>query len=257
MIETAIALLAAHVLADFLLQFDWIIQEKRKPGRFLAHVGIVVVVSLILLGAWSSSGLMAVAIIGISHAAIDACKLWQSDKAWVRQRPRGDLSLFLADQFLHLLFIAATAWLLPQAWTEGWWATNDLGWQIAFLSILTLSSGFVLATRTGGFVIGKFMAGFDTPQKDAGNANADPGLTDGGKWIGLLERGLIFILIMAQQFQAIGFLIAAKSVLRFQYAKERSHSEIVIIGTLASFAWAILVAWGTFELVMFLNPVAL
>ena len=68
---------------------------------------------------------------------------------------------------------------------------------------------------------------------------------DGGKWIGLLERALIFVLIMAAEFQAIGFLIAAKSILRFQYAKERSHSETVIIGTLASFGWAIVISLAT------------
>ena len=253
MIETAIALFAAHVFADFLLQTEWIIRNKRRAGAFLAHIILVVVVTLVLLGAWSGPGLLAVAIIGLSHALIDAAKIRQSSKAWVSKHRRGDLLLFLVDQALHFGMIAATAWALPQAWSEGWWSTNDIALQIAFLSVLCLSSGFVLATRTGGFVIEKFMAGFDLPEDSATNEKSDPGLTDGGWWIGLLERSLIFILIMAQQFQAIGFLIAAKSVLRFQYAKERSHSEIVIIGTLASFAWAIATAWGTFELVKFLN----
>jgi hypothetical protein len=251
MIETAIVLFAAHVLADFLLQIDWIIKNKRKTRGFLAHVAVVAVTTLVLLGAWSSISLLAVAVVVLSHAVIDAAKLWQANQHWVKKRPRGELTLFIADQALHILIIAGIAWWLPQAWTEGWWSQNDPGWQTTYLSILILTAGFVLATRTGGFVIGQFMAGFDTP--DTGVDEDDPGLKEGGKWIGLLERALIFILVMAQQFQAIGFLIAAKSILRFQYSRERSHSEIVIIGTLASFAWAIVMAWGTFNLMAFLN----
>lgn len=84
-------------------------------------------------------------------------------------------------------------------------------------------------------------------------SDSDKGLIDGGKWIGLLERTLIFVLILAGEFQAIGFLIAAKSILRFQYSKERSHSETVIIGTLASFGWAIVVPWRTLQAIRLLQ----
>ena len=74
------------------------------------------------------------------------------------------------------------------------------------------------------------------------------GMPGGGKMIGLLERGLIYILVLAGLPIGIGFLVAAKSVLRFETAKEgdlaenRKRSEYVIIGTLASFGWAILVS---------------
>lgn len=59
--------------------------------------------------------------------------------------------------------------------------------------------------------------------------------------IGLLERGLIFALILLGQPGGVGLLIAAKSILRFGAVKDdRALSEYVIIGTLASFAWALL-----------------
>ena len=66
------------------------------------------------------------------------------------------------------------------------------------------------------------------------------GLTGAGRVIGNLERGLIFLLILSGQTQNIGFLIAAKSVLRFgTVADDRRISAYVIIGTLASACWAI------------------
>ena len=59
---------------------------------------------------------------------------------------------------------------------------------------------------------------------------------------------MILMLILARQPDGIGLLIAAKSILRFnELARDadRRASEYVIIGTLASFAWAIGTAWAT------------
>lgn len=260
-IETALALLAAHVLADFLLQVRWIIENKRRPTAFLTHITIVAATAVLLLGAWSTAALTAVAIVTVSHAVIDWAKLRQSGKPWVRKHPRGALILFLVDQLLHILVIVLTAWYLRDAWNDGWWSTLPAQSQTQFLTVLCVSAGFILTTRAGSFVIELFMQGFQRSKSapsssaiseqvnaepdNSKKSEADEGLIDGGQWIGLLERALIFVLIMAQEFQAIGFLIAAKSILRFQYAKERSHSETVIIGTLASFGWAIVVSWAT------------
>ena len=63
------------------------------------------------------------------------------------------------------------------------------------------------------------------------------------------ERLMILMLLLADQPDGIGLLIAAKSILRFNElardASDRRASEYVIIGTLASFAWAIATAWAT------------
>ena len=56
------------------------------------------------------------------------------------------------------------------------------------------------------------------------------------------------MLVLADQPDGIGFLIAAKSILRFdelQDDRRPPRSEYVIIGTLASFAWAIATAAAT------------
>ena len=72
------------------------------------------------------------------------------------------------------------------------------------------------------------------------------------------ERGLIFLLLMVGQPTGVGFLIAAKSVLRFDTtAKDQSAGEYVIIGTLASFGWALLCAYGTLALLAHLPPLGI
>ena len=66
-------------------------------------------------------------------------------------------------------------------------------------------------------------------------------LAKAGLYIGVLERLFVFGFIVLNQWQAIGLLIAAKSVFRFgdlSRAKDRKLTEYVLIGTLLSFALA-------------------
>ena len=67
-------------------------------------------------------------------------------------------------------------------------------------------------------------------------------LKDAGKWIGIAERVLIFSFVLLNQYEAIGFLIAAKSLLRFREgATAARQSEYVLVGTLLSYGFAILI----------------
>ena len=121
-------------------------------------------------------------------------------------------------------------------------------------SLMALAAGFILATRAGGFAVGFLMA----PWTEEMKTDVDAGLAGGGRLIGLLERGLIFLLIVTGQAQSIGFLIAAKSVLRFSaITNDRRFSEYVIIGTLASFAWAIAVSALTLIALGWLPPLTI
>ena len=72
---------------------------------------------------------------------------------------------------------------------------------------------------------------------------SEKSLPNAGNYIGIIERLFVFLFIINGQWQAIGFLIAAKSILRFNdlsKAKDRKLTEYVLIGTLASFGLAAL-----------------
>lgn len=69
-------------------------------------------------------------------------------------------------------------------------------------------------------------------------------LKDAGMYIGILERILVFVFVILDHWEAVGFLITAKSVFRFgdlKESKERKLTEYILIGTLISFGIAILV----------------
>ncbi|WNW02251.1 hypothetical protein RRF68_02180 [Tenacibaculum sp. HL-MS23] len=71
----------------------------------------------------------------------------------------------------------------------------------------------------------------------------DDSLAKAGKYIGILERLLIFTFIVIGQWAGVGFLLAAKSIFRFgdlTSAKDRKLTEYILIGTLLSFGLAIL-----------------
>lgn len=70
--------------------------------------------------------------------------------------------------------------------------------------------------------------------------NDEHGNFHSGELIGWLERGLILVFVIMSQYEAIGFLIAANSILRFSEAsKGDEKSEYVLTGTLLSLAIAL------------------
>jgi hypothetical protein len=64
-----------------------------------------------------------------------------------------------------------------------------------------------------------------------------------GRVIGMLERSLIFLIIyFSGDFSAVGFMLAAKGLVRIRQLRDRQFSEYLLIGTLASAICAVIVA---------------
>jgi len=256
MIETFIALLAAHVAADFLLQFDWIIERKRRWQVFALHLYLVAATAALTLGLWPGGGsdaFFAVAAVTIAHAMLDAVKTWGRAPRWLAGDRDWDVEAYCLDQLGHVIALVAVAAWFPGAFEFGLWALHTPSGGEFVLSGLAMFAGFTIATRGGQFLIAEFMQRFAL-KETADASDPKTGLKNGGTWIGLLERGLIFGFVIAGQLNAIGFLLAAKSILRFSYAAEdRRHSEYVIIGTLMSFAVGLVAAYGAKALISALN----
>lgn len=237
LLQTAIALMLGHVLADFTMQSDRMVQNKRDPLVLLGHVAIVAAVSWAALGfaprPWP------ILLIAVSHYAID----------WIKLRRGGPgFTAFAIDQAAHLAMIGLAAALWPDTWSAGIWAMDlspeTAEWQAQLPAAMTITAGLVAAVWAGGYAVQALMHGLKHPLDPAEDAS----LPRGGQLIGRLERLMIFMLVLGGQAGAIGFLIAAKSVLRFnELARDRELriGEYIIIGTLASFAWAIGIAFAT------------
>ncbi|MEM9554397.1 MAG: hypothetical protein AAGC60_09070 [Acidobacteriota bacterium] len=66
-----------------------------------------------------------------------------------------------------------------------------------------------------------------------------------GRIIGNLERVLIFVLALNGQLDAIGLVLAAKSLARFKELEDKRFSEYYLLGTLSSTLFALFAAWLT------------
>ena len=231
MIETFACLLMAHALADFVLQTQGMVATKRRPLTLLLHGAIVLATAQAALGTVAAWELLALAAV---HTAIDIAKTFSG---------RTGLWPFLIDQGAHAASLIALAAYAPDLFARGW--LGGLDWWPAAAALL---AGLILATRAGGFAVGFLMSPFE-------GITLPEGLPRGGWLIGVLERGLIFLLVLVGHPAGIGFLIAAKSVLRFETtSRDQRAGEYVIVGTLASFGWALVVSYGTVALLSALPP---
>jgi hypothetical protein len=230
MAATFAAILTAYLLADFIFQTKWTIDHKHQVWVLILHVAVVTSVSYILLGTFHWRILI---VILLTHFVMDAIKVYGLSDS---------LGPFLADQFVHFAVLAGLAYYFPDAANAGWWVTGlkpDLSkWYFASLSLI---SGLILCIPAGGILIGKLINPFTYEI----GADGIQGLTQGGKYIGWLERILVMLLLLINQPNGVGFLIAAKSVLRFGEIKDTSQrkvAEYIIIGTFLSFGWALLIS---------------
>lgn len=105
-----------------------------------------------------------------------------------------------------------------------------------FLATAIVAIGADLTVGIGAYVVARITKSYAEQLTD------DGGLEAGGRVIGYCERLLIYVFVLVDAPGAIGFLVAAKSIFRFGDITgkgKRRHAEYVIIGTLASFGYAV------------------
>jgi hypothetical protein len=228
MSETFLALLAAHLVADFPLQPGWLVRHKRNPAVLGLHAVAVSVVTILAIGTWPTALLL---ILVTTHLVMDAVKVYLMEDS---------LFSFTFDQVVHLLVIVGLAIAFPQTLAHGWWSQLQHDQLTAYLVSLCILSGTIASLQVGAIVIRKATAPFTRQIADD-----IQGLDNGGAYIGFLERALVMLLILMDQPTGVGFLITAKSILRFGDVKDSSQrklTEYIIIGTFMSFGWGLLIA---------------
>lgn len=229
--ETLLSLFAAHLVADFLLQPDALIRNKKRPAFFAAHIALVAATAALFLGGMH---LRLLAALAVSHALADAIKTYAC---------KDTLRAFLLDQIFHLAFIVALALRFPDVAASGIWPRVFERHTDDFYTVLAIASFFLVNVRVGAILIAKICGPL---LAEVGRGVVD-GLGKGGLYIGMIERSIVFLLIGVGQPGGVGFLLAAKSILRFGDLREAHQikaTEYIIIGTLLSFGWALACAYA-------------
>jgi hypothetical protein len=267
MIETAVALLLAHLLGDFLLQTDALARAKRSLGGLALHGTHVAVLIALAIGVHGRG--LPLALIVLTHLLVDAVKARVVDpRAPAPRRQRRlihPFTAFTVDQLLHLVMLATVVGIWPEAARSGaigWVVGTDGSMPVIVVQALIVATALVALVPMGSIMIAIALQDFGARLQSAdasGDATdgrespgsygppADMGLPGAGKVIGWLERLLVFSFAVAGSFTAVGFVVTAKSVLRLGEINkgDRATAEYIIIGTMLSFAWALLVALCT------------
>ena len=227
-----LALLLALVTTHFPLQTEWIVTKKRSrdlPAYLIhgaLHYGIAALFLVLFAGmslrSWSAQGVL----LGLiaTHLLLDL---------GTRKAPEG-LPVFLLDQSLRLIVTGLAAMLLAEP------PYNDLQvflrwFQGVRQKILVTSTVYVTVIFAGGTLIRhlvrlRFRRG--TPQPMAGNGAA-------GMYIGWVERFLVLTALLCRSPEAVGLILAAKSIARFPELKNEESAEYFLLGTLLSVGLAL------------------
>lgn len=209
-------LLIAHLIGDFLLFRNKRLKEKGKKlwksRTLLLHSFIHFILAFIAF--WDLSYWMFAVAIGVSHYISELIL-----RRWLSRKPQ---VAFASGQLFHLvlLYLISGGYLLRPT--------------ISWITV----AGLVAVT----FPSAKFIEVFLSRWPPAKSADRIKGLKNAGLWIGILERLLIYVFIVTNHWEGIGFLLAAKSIFRFgdlTNSKDVYLTEYIMVGTLLSFSLAI------------------
>lgn len=222
-----VKLLLAHIIGDFFLQPRKWVKEKEKKKLKSSKLYLHILIHILLTGIiiWDTSLWHIILVIGVSHLIIDAAKLHSQKKKTKRL-------LFFVDQLLHISVLFICYFIF----TENTFTLSELITQNNLLLVVCL----LFLTIPTSIIMKHIFLKWDISEFTKNNKS----LEDAGKYIGILERILVFIFIVTGHWEAVGFLITAKSVFRFgdlKESKDRQLTEYILIGTLISFGIAIII----------------
>ncbi len=218
----------AHLLADYTFQTDKKAIDKNKKGfksKFLKwHILLVFLLSWLL--SFQLKFVFASLLIALTHWVIDGFKPKLNKSKVV-----GKYTFFI-DQFLHIFILVLVSYIY----------FYKIGVDAVLIKIptkyLLFFLAFYLTAKPTNILIRETFKLFNIKFEKAKNE-----LLNAGKLIGILERWLILLFIFLDQYEAIGFLIASKSILRYNPKPDENDfnkTEYVLVGTLLSFFIAIL-----------------
>ena len=220
-----VKLLLAHLLGDFILQpTSWVLDKESKKQKSIylyVHTLIHGVLAALFIG--EVQFIWLAILLAVSHGFIDFLKLYYQKKKTKR-------NWFLFDQLLHLIVIIGITF---------YYTNTKIELSLFNTTFWIVLTGIIVLTKPTSIIL-KNILSIWTPE----NKTKDESLQNAGNYIGILERLFVFGFILTGHFEAIGFLLAAKSIFRFgdlKEAKDRKLTEYVLIGTLLSFGIALLI----------------
>lgn len=235
----------AHICTDFIFQTDAGVKRRNEfllhgNSRHLVHMLIIFALFgaayLFLIESPTPDAAVSILIFillnGIAHFIIDTLKVMAA------KHVEGDsLWLLLGDQAFHVMVIYGTYRLLLFNYTLSLISPR-------YIHLLLF---FGLATFVSGVLIRHILTYFHLASKEdlSLESSADNTPVNYGRWIGIIERSIMFLALFLNLLGLLTVVVAFKTVSR--YPKFKENSEYYIIGNLLSILF-VLVFYGLFRI---------
>lgn len=227
--------LMGHVLGDFYFQTSNLAIEKEVSfKKLLLHCVIYCLTMIGVIVPVFSWSLFSLAIgISVLHLIIDGGKFYIARR--VSDKENKEPVIYLVDQLLHIFVLLAAAvylsvfaikiqylpgidWIISSTGAD---MENLLAWILILLILVQPCS----------ITIKKILNRY----RPINEEHVDEGIPSAGALIGILERLFILLMLYANQFTAIGFVLTAKSIARYNKISETPQfAEYYLLGTLLS-----------------------
>lgn len=226
-------LIITHLLMDFTFQSAKMAERKRTSFKYLlVHsfiylIGYTIVCNLFMPARIACS---AIAVLSVSHFIIDL----------IRQRVELKVSnntlrffSFIADQVMHLTVIISVSFIFKL----------DIGGNCLYSLLLNYRNSDKIILYILLFVIvwdpaSVFIKKMFCLVLNNGSYNSENDLKM-GNLIGKLERVIICVLVLLNQYGVIGLVLTAKSIARFRQLEDKDFAEKYLVGTLISLTVAL------------------
>ena len=217
-----LSLLTAHIVGDFYLQSNKYCKRKEllKIKSLFLYIHSVIVGLLSWAFVPFADFWIFALIIVCTHLLIDTMKTYMRRGLWS----------FLTDQFAHILILCFISCQYIPTFRLPIQSMDFLN----TLSIPLLAFAILCCLKPTNILIKLILDKYKI-----GDAESCQSIKNAGALIGNLERILTMVFVLIGQYEAVGFIVAAKSLLRFKET-DTAKTEYVLAGTLLSFGIATL-----------------
>ncbi|HJB22648.1 MAG TPA: DUF3307 domain-containing protein [Candidatus Jeotgalibaca pullicola] len=233
--EVWLLLFIGHVLGDFYFQSSSLAKAKETSVKKLRLHCLLYLVAMVgvTLAVFNWSLFSVAIVVSVLHFVIDGLKFLLTK--YVSIKKDKNATIFLADQGLHILVLLLAAGYIKIHSIEINYVTGleflinmfDLDMEHLLSWILIL----LVLVQPCSIVIKKVLNRYRPMNEE----QLDEGVPNAGALIGILERLFILLMLYVNQFTAIGFVLTAKSIARYNKISENPQfAEYYLLGTLMS-----------------------
>jgi len=249
-------LIMLHIIGDYYLQNDSLANDKKEDYKKLfVHAGIYLIGAVVLiLPVWSFNMLLCIIIFSLLHMVIDGIKyivtklidnIGKSEIKNINELRKVQRSLYIIDQLIHLVSIYILSYYYVKSGNsihavEIFYNTN-----ISMNDFLSFSVMILLVLKPVNITF-RILFSHIKPHETSENDEEE---YQAGKLIGSIERLLTSVLLLVNQYIAIGLIFTAKSITRYnKISEDQKFAEYYLLGTLFSMLSTVVIYLMLFKL---------